>query len=92
MTVQPYTITLPADAIEAIARRASELVLSELRGTDAITSPWLAGAQAAADYLDLPRSRVYKQLTDIPHHRHGARLMFRRDDLDAWLERQREVE
>jgi excisionase family DNA binding protein len=92
VTAQPYTITLPPEAIEAIAHRASELVLAELRRSQGAAAPWLAGAQAAADYLDVPRGRIYKQLAEIPHHRHGARLMFRRDDLDAWLERHREVE
>ncbi len=85
-------LTLPAEAIEAIAERAAELVLTELRRSDATTSPWLAGAQAAADHLGVSRARIYKQLAAIPHHRHGARLMFRRDELDQWLERQREVE
>jgi excisionase family DNA binding protein len=92
VTAPQISLLLPAEALEAIAERAAALVLAELRPSDATRSPWLAGAQAAADYLSIPRTRVYKRLAEIPHYRHGARLMFRRDDLDAWLERQREVE
>jgi excisionase family DNA binding protein len=92
VTGQPITVIVPSEAIEAVAERAAQLVLAELRRSDAGRSPWLAGAQAAADYLGMPRARIYKQLATIPHYRHGARLMFRRDDLDAWLERRREVE
>ncbi len=49
-------------------------------------SPWLAGAQAAADYLGWPRERVYKRLPEIPHYKDEGRLMFRKDELDAFLE------
>jgi excisionase family DNA binding protein len=86
------TFRVPAEWIEAVAQRAAELVLVEVRQVALGGTPWLAGAQAAADYLGVPRNRIYKHRADIPHHRQGARLMFRRDDLDAWLERQREVE
>lgn len=92
MTELEVALSLPPEVIEAIAQRASELVLAHLRRSDVATSPWLAGARAAAEYLGWPRQRVYKRLTELPHHKHGARLMFRRDDLDAWLEHQREVE
>jgi len=84
MTGRQFTITLSEEAIEAVAQRASQLVLAELRWLSEQPSPWLAGAQAAGEYLGVPRARVYKQLATIPHHRHGARLLFRRDDPDAW--------
>jgi excisionase family DNA binding protein len=77
--------------VEAIAQRAAEIAIADLRRSNGDCSPWLSGAGAAADYLGVPRARVYKRLAKIPHHRDGARLMFRRDDLDAWLEGQRET-
>jgi len=76
----PVPLTLDAAALAAIA--------------DAVPnrdcSPWLAGAQAAADYLGWPRERIYKRLRDLPHYREEGRLMFRRDELDAWIEGCRE--
>jgi hypothetical protein len=48
-------------------------------------SPWLSGAQAAADYLGWPRERIYNRLHHLPHHRDETRLMFRRDELDSFI-------
>jgi hypothetical protein len=86
----PVAITLPADAVEAIAARAAEIVLERLAERDNGGSPWLAGAQAAADYLGWPRERVYKRLHELPHCRDEGRLMFLRAELDAHLEQHRE--
>jgi hypothetical protein len=36
------------------------------------------------------RQRVFKNLHDLPHHKHGARLRFLRAELDAHLEQHRE--
>jgi excisionase family DNA binding protein len=43
---------------------------------------------AAAEHLACPRSRVYAlgAARRIPHRRDGSRLLFRRSELDAWLE------
>jgi excisionase family DNA binding protein len=83
-------MVLPPEAVEAVAQRAAEIVLGQLRNAQPNQSPWLAGAAAAAAYLGVPRARVYRRLGEIPHHRNGSRLMFRRDELDRWLTTQRE--
>jgi hypothetical protein len=67
--------------VEEITRRVLERLASDDNG-----SPWLSGAQAAADYLGWPRERVYKRLSELPHYREGARLMFRRDEPDRYIE------
>ncbi len=81
-------IALPADLVDAIARRASELVLEQL-GMAEPASPWL-DTKGAAAYLSWPTERVYKCVHELPHFRHGNRLLFRRDELDRYLERCRE--
>ena len=55
-------------------------------------SPWLT-AREAADYLHVPHKTVYNWTStgSIPHRKIGNRLMFHRDELDAWLDRYREV-
>lgn len=50
-------------------------------------SPWLDAEEAAA-HLRCGKRRVYDlvQQGRIPHRREGARLLFRADELDAWLD------
>jgi excisionase family DNA binding protein len=75
-------LTLPAETLEAIARRAAELVLAEATAQDtAQTSPWLTRREAAA-YLGLPLSRLEKD-RQIPCHRDRGRVLYHRDELDA---------
>ena len=75
-------VTLPPDVLEAIAERAAEIVLARLNASG--PSPWLTLAEAAA-YLGWSRQRLYKR-RDVPRYKHGARVMYRRDELDAFLE------
>jgi excisionase family DNA binding protein len=77
--VSDLTITLSEEAVEAIARRAAELVLEQLDRD----SPWL-NREAAARYLSLPVSRLEKD-RGIPFHREGRRVLYHRDELDAYL-------
>jgi excisionase family DNA binding protein len=76
--------------VEAIARRVAELQLELTADASpgAERSPWLSVA-SAADYLDWPKGRLYKLSArgQIPHYKHEGRLLFRRDELDAWLSR-----
>jgi hypothetical protein len=70
--------TLPPETLEAIARRAAEIVLAR---TDDRSSPWLNRQEAAA-YLGLPVSRLEKD-RQIPCHRDRGRVLYHRDELDA---------
>ncbi len=74
------TLAIPSEAIEAIAERALELVLSRL---DERSSPWLTRAQAA-EYLAVPLSRLEKDRR-IPCHRWDGRVLYHRDELDAFV-------
>jgi excisionase family DNA binding protein len=77
---------VPDDLIEAVA----ECVIDQL-DRDNGPEPWI-GVRDAADHLACKPQRIYdlvhrRDSTRIPHRRDGSRLLFRRSDLDAWLDR-----
>ena len=75
---------LSAELIERVARRAAELLRDQTQAND----PWFDVAEAA-EYLRCPTSRIYALTSArrIPHHHDGSRLLFRRSELDEWVER-----
>jgi excisionase family DNA binding protein len=86
-----------APLVEAIAEQLAPHVaelLAEARPAEQRT-PWL-DVDEAAEYLRLrardgkswSREAVYKLTAAkaIPHHRIGSRVLFRRDELDAWMD------
>jgi excisionase family DNA binding protein len=77
-------IELPPELIEQIAQRAAQLV-AERQAASA--SPWL-NAEQAAEYIAAPVGRIHDlvQLRKLTPRRDGRRLLFRREDLDAYLE------
>lgn len=81
---------LPDEAVEAIARRAAELVLEQLRPA----SPWLHGQKEIADYLAMSVSTIEKltAVNALPVYRIDGvrRLSARRDELDEWASQYRE--
>lgn len=78
------SLDLPDELLERIAQRAAELVVER---QVANASPWL-DTKGAAEYLAAPVSRVHDlvQLGRLTPCRDGRRLLFRRDDLDRYLE------
>jgi excisionase family DNA binding protein len=48
--------------------------------------PWL-DVEHAAEHLSCPRSRIYALVSvkRIPHYKDGSRLLFRPEELDAWV-------
>jgi excisionase family DNA binding protein len=88
---KPQTAVL-AEALEQFAELVARRVL-ELQNETALvateaepTSPWLS-IERAAGYLDWPKQRLYKLPAQgaIPHYKHDGRLLFNRQELDAWL-------
>lgn len=70
--------------------RLAELLAPRLAGRleqKPSASPWL-NADEAAQYLACPKGRLYDlvQHRKLTPRRDGRRLLFRRDDLDAYLE------
>lgn len=90
MSETTVSVPLPARVVEVIAERAAELALARLRESDG-RSPWLTAAEAA-QYLRWPLKRIYNLTAAgaIPHRKHEGRLLFHRDELDAWLDGYRE--
>lgn len=86
---------LPSAALAALADYLAELVAEALARRLAAEqgessgderSPWM-GIEGAARYLDWPKQRLYKLSASgaLPHYKQEGRLLFRRDELDAWL-------
>lgn len=74
-------VTFPPELIEAIAQRTAEILADRL---DEPSDGWF-DADAAAEHLRCPRSRIYElvERRKLRPHRDGRRLLFRRADLDA---------
>jgi hypothetical protein len=70
---------LAPEVVEALEQLVGELVLEQVGNG----SPWL-DREAAARYLSLPVSRLEKD-KGIPCHREGRRVLYHRDELDAYL-------
>jgi excisionase family DNA binding protein len=87
-SLQPATTGAPVHALLELdlAQLAAQLAPLVAARIDANASPWLTAAEAAA-YLRCPISRV-RRLTmtgDLPTHRDGRRVLYRRDELDAFV-------
>jgi excisionase family DNA binding protein len=78
-----FAVELPEELVEAMAQRAAELVLEQAPEEP---DEWLT-TQGAADYLKCGRRRIFNLVSEgrIPVHREGARLLFKRSELDAWI-------
>ena len=81
---QALTVSVPDELLEQIAQRAAA-ILAEQQPPSA--PPWLSTDQAA-DYLACKPARIHDlvQLRKLEPRRDGRRLLFRREDLDAYLE------
>lgn len=51
-----------------------------------VDTPWLSALEAAA-YLRAPLSRIRKLTStrELPHHKDGRRVLYHRDELDAFI-------
>jgi excisionase family DNA binding protein len=82
--VTALSIDLPDEVLEAIAQRAAA-ILAERQGPAA--SPWLSTEQAAT-YIAAKPDRIHDlvALEKLAPRRDGRRLLFKREDLDNYLE------
>ncbi len=78
-------IQITDDLIEAIASRVAAILASAQQ--DSGPDQWLDAARAA-EYLACPKSRIYDliQLGKLEAHRDGRRVLFRRSELDRYIE------
>jgi excisionase family DNA binding protein len=77
-------VEMPDEFVQAIAHRVAEIL--DARPT-AEPSPWMNVSQAA-EYLACPTSRIYALVSAgrLPHERDGSRLLFQREQLDAFVQ------
>lgn len=86
-STEPLDVALavPPALVEAVATRAAQLVLAQLATTE---DTWL-DVEGAARHLACKPRRIYDLHSQrrIPAHKDGSRLLFRRSELDAYVER-----
>jgi excisionase family DNA binding protein len=71
---------------EAELAALADLVAERLGSRLGAVTPWLRAPEAAA-YLACPESRIRKltMTGELPAHRDGRRVLYRREDLDAFI-------
>lgn len=86
MNAEPISgrVALPAYLLDVIAERAACLVREPLPVAEP-ASPYLHGWRAAAGYLGVSESTL-KHSQNVPRRKLGGVVVFRRDELDAWLD------
>jgi excisionase family DNA binding protein len=92
---------VPDELLEQLAQRVADLIRNGTRdevrpaGGERAESPWMTVLEAAA-YLGCSRHTLYRYTAAkaIPHRkrRGGQGLLFRRDELDHWIEAEYETE
>jgi excisionase family DNA binding protein len=97
----PIEVAVPEELLEQLARRVADLIRGDTAGGVrpvagvGAESPWMTVRQAAA-YLGCSRHTIYRHTAakSIPHRtrRDGHGLLFRRDELDRWIEAEYEAE
>ena len=82
-------IAVPDELVQALAERIAALLVERVEARPQVASPWL-DFEAALAYLGFSRDRLYKLTAAraIPFRkkRDGQGLLFRRDELDRWVE------
>ena len=91
MSDDDFVLSIPGGLVEAIARRVVQRLRAELADPAASESPWL-DFEGACAYLGFSSDRLYKLTAAraIPCRKKagGQGLLFHRDELNAWLERE----
>ncbi|MGA2007923.1 MAG: helix-turn-helix domain-containing protein [Solirubrobacteraceae bacterium] len=77
------SIPIPEAVLDALAERVAAIVIGRIGGT-LRANQWMRTA-AAAEYLGLTRSALYSRRSDIPHYKVDRLLLFKREELDAWI-------
>ncbi len=79
------TVDFPPELVERIAERAAEIVAK--RAGDGEADAWLTVAECA-EHLRCSTGRIYQLVSArrIPYSKDGSRTLFRRSQIDAWIE------
>ena len=86
-------VPVPTELLDAIAERVADIILDRLADGPRGSGPgtWMRSAEVA-QYLGWSRKSVYRRVARMamPHYKVDGVLLFRRDELDRWLEQFRE--
>ena len=86
-------VPIPGELLDEVAQRVADIVIErlsgELRGTAG--GRWMRAAEAA-EYLGWTRGALYARVRSkgMPHYKVDGLLLFKRDELDTWLEQFRQ--
>jgi excisionase family DNA binding protein len=85
------SLPIPDELIDALARRVAEMVLAEMEDDLRPSQGRWLRAKDAAEYLGWTRSALYSRVhsQSIPHYKVENMLLFKRDELDRWLDEHR---
>ncbi len=89
ITDTEIALPIPEEFSDALAERVAERVIERIGESLPPRSNCWMRTREAAEYVGLTRSALYGRIADIPHHKIDRLLLFKRDDLDEWLERHR---
>ena len=90
MEPRELAVPIPTALIDQVAERAAEVILERM--SQELRPPaagWMKTNEAAA-YLGMTRGALYGRVADIPHYKFERMLLFKRRDLDAWMESHRQ--
>ena len=59
-------------------------------GVDIIREDCYLSKRSAAKYLDISVRSINQHLAEMPHFRKGGKILFRKSELDRWMDRFRE--
>jgi excisionase family DNA binding protein len=82
--VTPLKVELPAALVEVVAHRVLELMAEQ---SPSAPEPWI-DVKAASEHIACTPSRLYalSSAGRVPCRRDGSRLLFKRSELDDWIE------
>ena len=85
-SAEEISLAVPEELIDTVARRVLELLHDHDLSVG--LEPWI-GVAEAAEHLHCKPQRIYALVHQgrLRPERDGSRLLFKRSELDAWLER-----
>src|SRR4051794_23507603 len=83
-----HSLPIPSALLDALADRVAERLVDRLDEPSRPGASWMR-SKDAADHLGLTRSALYSRISEMPHYRFERMLLFKRSDLDAWVESHR---
>jgi excisionase family DNA binding protein len=83
-----HSVPIPSALLDALADRLADRLAARLSEPPCTNASWMR-TKDAADYLGLTRSALYSRIREMPRYRFQRMLLFKRSDLDAWVESHR---